>query len=84
MRTVLAGLLWSKSVKLTPSWRSEIRSAIKHAPFPSDKITIDGETFKGYEDRLTVDEFAHLVEILDATVSRSVRVRKAKKKRRVR
>jgi hypothetical protein len=64
MREVLVGIAWSKTCKIPPAWLKQIRYAIKHAPFPTDKITINGEKMDDH-DTLTdkgMDEFIRIVD----------------------
>lgn len=66
MKLVLTALLWSKKVKLPEKWFQEVRSAIKHAPFPHEQITIDGETFSSSDEvHSEMDDFIKYVEFLD-------------------
>lgn len=64
IKDLIFALSISKKCKIPDEWRREIRSATKHAPWRTDKITIDGEKFD-YEPHTSVYQVMEYVRFID-------------------
>ena len=64
MRDVLVALCYSKKCKIPAEWRHEIYYAIKHAPFASDEIIIDGKRVQSREamDRSDLQKYVDWID----------------------
>ena len=71
----------SDKCKIPFSWRMEIRSAVKHAPFPCDKITIDGKKMN-QPGELDFDQLMEAVKYIDESIEKcKIKKKKLKKKK---
>lgn len=82
MRDMLVALCYSKKCNIPNAWIEEVRGAVKHCPFPSDKITIDGESF-GYKDieQRSIEDIAAYIYVIDKSCKPKKKKALTKKKR---